>query len=109
MAPTTIERTSASRAVGAARSPFADLDLQDRHIAVEPPEARGVPRDGVRLLVSSTQSGHTHTVFRDVVDVLRPGDVLVVNTSGTRPAAVDVRTDPGADLVLHVSTSLPGG
>jgi len=104
MAPTTLERTTGP----GARAPFAGLQLEERHIATEPPEARGVLRDGVRLLVSSGEAGHTHTTFRDVPDVLRPGDVLVVNTSGTRPAALDARTDQGDDLVVHVSTSLPG-
>lgn len=76
-----------------------DFALPDALSAHEPPEARGVPRDGVRLLVS-TRTGHCHRIFRDLPDVLRPGDVLVVNISATLPAAV-----PAADgHVVHFST-----
>lgn len=75
--------------------------------AHEPPEARGLPRDGVRLLVGSRRHGNvSHHRFTDLPDLLRPGDVLVVNTSGTLPAAVPV--DGGA-LWLHLSTRTPDG
>ena len=73
--------------------------------ATEPPEARGLPRDGVRLLVGGPD-GVSHHRFPDLPQLLAAGDVLVVNRSGTLPAAVDV---DGSDLVLHVSTSRPGG
>jgi S-adenosylmethionine:tRNA ribosyltransferase-isomerase len=46
-----------------------------------------------------------HRVFRDLPEVLRPGDLLVVNNSGTLPAALDaVDLDTGTRVVLHVST-----
>ena len=48
-----------------------------------------------------------HVGFRDLPDVLRPGDVLVINTSGTRKASLPaVRTD-GSEVRLHLSTRLP--
>lgn len=72
--------------------------------AHEPPEARGLGRDGVRLLVSS--SAVTHHRFTDLPSLLRAGDVLVVNTSATMPAAVAV---PGSPLAVHFSTELPDG
>jgi S-adenosylmethionine:tRNA ribosyltransferase-isomerase len=75
--------------------------------AHEPPEARGVPRDQVRMLVGRRDTGDlSHHIFADLPDVLEPGDVLVVNTSGTMPAAIDLL---GTDLTLHVSTELPDG
>ena len=74
--------------------------------APAPPEARGLPRDGVRMLVSRAASGTvTHHRFTDLPGLLLPGDLLVVNTSRTLPAAVPV----GPDLAIHVSTGLPDG
>ncbi|POM25997.1 S-adenosylmethionine:tRNA ribosyltransferase-isomerase [Actinomadura rubteroloni] len=71
--------------------------------AHEPPEARGVGRDGVRLLVGR-RSGRavTHHAFTDLPDLLRPSDLLVVNVSPTLPAAV--RLDR---LTVHFSTPAP--
>ncbi|HVV22531.1 MAG TPA: S-adenosylmethionine:tRNA ribosyltransferase-isomerase, partial [Pseudonocardiaceae bacterium] len=73
--------------------------------AHEPPEARGLARDGVRLLVGAGD-GVTHHRFTDLPDLLLPGDVLVVNTSATVPAAVPI---PDAGLTLHLSTEHPDG
>ena len=77
--------------------------------AAEPPEARGLARDGVRLLVSRADTGEVaHTRFSDLAQWLDPGDLLVVNTSGTLNAAVPARTPGGEPFVVHLSTSLPG-
>jgi S-adenosylmethionine:tRNA ribosyltransferase-isomerase len=73
--------------------------------AHEPPEMRGITRDAVRLLVSSSENGHRHTTFNDLPRHLEPGDVLVINTSSTVPAAVPVE----GNQLLHLSTSMPGG
>src|SRR5689334_10948250 len=73
--------------------------------AGEPPEARGLARDGVRLLVGDADGVHHHR-FTDLPSLLRPGDVLVVNTSGTLPAALAVA---GRPMALHFSTELPDG
>jgi S-adenosylmethionine:tRNA ribosyltransferase-isomerase len=52
--------------------------------AREPPEARGLARDGVRLMVSRGGGELiTHARFRHLPDYLRPGDVVVVNASAT--------------------------
>ena len=50
--------------------------------AARPTEARGIPRDAVRLLVGSAR-GVEHASFSDLPAHLAPGDVLVVNTSAT--------------------------
>jgi S-adenosylmethionine:tRNA ribosyltransferase-isomerase len=72
--------------------------------AHEPPEARGRARDDVRLLVGRRGIGDvSHHEFRELPDLLEPGDLLVVNTSATLPAAV--RLDR---LAVHFSTPLPG-
>jgi S-adenosylmethionine:tRNA ribosyltransferase-isomerase len=82
--------------------------LDDRHVAHEPPEGRGLRRDQVRLLVSHGAADPVHTRFAALPDHLRQGDLLVVNTSATVPAALDglLDTEP---VVVHVSTELPAG
>jgi S-adenosylmethionine:tRNA ribosyltransferase-isomerase len=58
--------------------------------AREPPERRGLARDQVRLLVLDRRSGRVeHTRFDRLEDYLRPGDLLVFNSSRTLPAALD--------------------
>jgi S-adenosylmethionine:tRNA ribosyltransferase-isomerase len=74
--------------------------------APAPPEARGLPRDGVRMMVSRAGLGTvTHHQFTDLPGLLLPGDLLVVNTSRTLPAAVPA----GPGLAIHFSTGLPDG
>ncbi|OSC41982.1 S-adenosylmethionine:tRNA ribosyltransferase-isomerase [Mycobacterium decipiens] len=69
--------------------------------ATEPPEARGVARDQVRLLVARPD-GVDHARFADLGDHLRPGDLLVVNNSATLPAAVDGHR-AGYPVTVHFS------
>jgi S-adenosylmethionine:tRNA ribosyltransferase-isomerase len=83
------------------------FDLPDELSASAPPEARGLARDEVRLLVASPSGVH-HTVFASLGEHLGPGDLLVVNTSGTLPAAVDARR-AGRPIVVHFATSLDDG
>ncbi|HEU5299346.1 MAG TPA: S-adenosylmethionine:tRNA ribosyltransferase-isomerase [bacterium] len=76
--------------------------------AREPPEARGLSRDGVRLLVSSARADRiVHARFTDLPAFLRSGDLLVVNVSATIPAALTARRADGTEVALHVSTRLP--
>jgi len=83
--------------------------------AREPPEARGLARDGVRLLVSRGGGELiTHARFRHLPDYLRPGDVVVVNASATINASLEAvreggRGRPAEPVELHLSTRLPGG
>lgn len=72
--------------------------------ATEPPEARGVARDAVKLLVARP-GGVNHVHFADLGDYLRPGDLLVVNDSATLPAAVDGNR-AGRAIAIHFSTAL---
>jgi S-adenosylmethionine:tRNA-ribosyltransferase-isomerase (queuine synthetase) len=82
--------------------------------AHEPPEARAGSRggsrsgsrDSVALMVSRRASGEiSHHAFTDLPGLLLPGDLVVVNTSGTLPAAVAA----GEGLVVHFSTAMPAG
>ncbi|MEV0000381.1 S-adenosylmethionine:tRNA ribosyltransferase-isomerase [Streptomyces sp. NPDC050848] len=73
-----------------------------------PAEQRGpgLGRDDVRLMVSRGAEV-SHHAFRELPGQLRAGDVLVVNTSPTLPAAVTGRlgTEGGGEpVVVHVST-----
>jgi S-adenosylmethionine:tRNA ribosyltransferase-isomerase len=77
--------------------------------AHEPPEARGLARDDVRLLVASRGSrGIAHARFRDLPDLLEPGDAVVVNTSATLPAAIGAVTRDGAAVCVHAAMPAPG-
>src|SRR5207302_10546102 len=76
--------------------------------AHEPPEARGLARDGVRLMVATRRDGRlVHASFRDLPRFLAPGDLLVLNTSATMPAALEARRADGARVALHLSTPSP--
>lgn len=90
----------------AAPSSLLDFTLPPALEAHEPPEARGLARDGVRLLVARRATAKiSHHRFTELPSLLSPGDVLVVNRSATVPAALD--TPRG--LVVHVSTQLDDG
>ncbi len=85
-----------------------DFELPAELEASEPPEARGLARDEVRLMVSALADHRVkHARFRDIADYLRAGDVLVINTSGTLNAALSATRADGTPLELHLSTRLP--
>jgi S-adenosylmethionine:tRNA ribosyltransferase-isomerase len=84
------------------------FELPARLEAHAPPEARGLERDEVRMLVTERASGRVaDRRARDLPDVLAPGDLLVINTSATIPAALRATRADGAQVDLHVSTALP--
>jgi S-adenosylmethionine:tRNA ribosyltransferase-isomerase len=85
------------------------FELPQRLEAHEPPEARGLARDDVRLLVAHGHDGRiTHARFSDLPQFLAAGDLVVVNTSATLPAALPARRDSdGWDLELRLSTPVP--
>jgi S-adenosylmethionine:tRNA ribosyltransferase-isomerase len=77
--------------------------------AAEPPEARGLRRDDVRLLVSHADTDSiAHSRFSELPRWLSAGDLLVVNTSGTLNAALLAHARNGDRFELHLSTRLPG-
>jgi S-adenosylmethionine:tRNA ribosyltransferase-isomerase len=76
--------------------------------ATVPPERRGLARDGVRLMAVRPH-GLTSARFSDLPDLLEPGDLVVVNTSGTLPARLTARRTDGATTPVHVSTTLDDG
>ena len=90
-----------------------DFVLPGELVAREPPEARGLARDGVRLLVSDPDTNNVrHATARDLPDFLDADDVLVVNASATINAALDGwRSERGRSteelVALHLSSPLP--
>ncbi len=94
---------------GTGQRPATRFGATDELTADAPPEARGLSRDGVRLLVASEQDGTVtveHATFRALGRHLRPGDVLVVNNSATIPAEADGRLATRGSVVVHVGTQL---
>ncbi|MEU1427740.1 S-adenosylmethionine:tRNA ribosyltransferase-isomerase [Nocardia sp. NPDC005746] len=91
----------------ALESAAVDFVLPDELSAAAPPEARGLARDEVRLLVSDGPA-LTHARFRELPSFLRPGDLVVFNNSAMITAAVDAEYG-GASAVLHFSTWLDNG
>ncbi len=93
-----------------ATAPPLDFVLPPALEAHEPPEARGLRRDGVRLLVTRRRDGAAaHAGFADLPRYLAPGDLLVVNDSATIPAALAARRANGDPVALHLSTRLTAG
>jgi S-adenosylmethionine:tRNA ribosyltransferase-isomerase len=82
--------------------------LEAGNEAHEPPEARGLRRDEVRLLVSVGRDETKDARFRELGNFLDPGDLIVVNTSATIPAALDGLLPGGEPVVVHLSGALPG-
>ncbi|MFC7221361.1 S-adenosylmethionine:tRNA ribosyltransferase-isomerase [Streptomyces polyrhachis] len=89
-----------------------DVEVPDALLARVPAEQRapGAARDAVRLMVSRGARGGdgegtvSHHAFAELPGVLRAGDVLVVNTSPTLPAAIDGRVGD-EHVVVHFSTA----
>jgi S-adenosylmethionine:tRNA ribosyltransferase-isomerase len=65
-------------------------------------------RDRVRLLVARP-GGVEHARFAALGTFLAPGDLLVVNTSGTLAAAVDGTRHDGRAVTVHVAAALDDG
>jgi S-adenosylmethionine:tRNA ribosyltransferase-isomerase len=87
---------------------LAGARVPPERFAAEPPEARGSGRDDVRLMVSVADREPIHGRFTELPCFLQPGDLLVVNTSATRPSALDGRLPDGHPIALHLATPLPG-
>ncbi len=59
-----------------------DYELPKSFIA----QAPAVPRDSCKLLVLNRDGSIEHRVFRDIIEYLNPGDLLVVNNTRVLPA-----------------------
>ena len=63
------------------------FEVPEALLPVGPARTRGLRRDEVRLLVAGP-GGQQILRFHELPAVLEPGDLLVVNTSATLPAAL---------------------
>lgn len=79
--------------------------IPDGREAALPPELRGVARDHVRLLVAAPD-GLEHRRFCDLPQMLDGGDLVVVNTSATVPAALSASRADGRPTTIHISSWL---
>jgi S-adenosylmethionine:tRNA ribosyltransferase-isomerase len=81
-----------------------DYTLPPELIAQTPIE----PRDSSRLLVVHRASGQLeHRVFRDIVEYLRPGDLLVANDSRVIPARLHGRKTTGGQVEVLLLRRAP--
>ena len=73
-----------------------DYDLPERCIAQEP----AAVRDACKMLVMNRETGELEDrIFRDIIEYLEPGDLLVVNDSRVIPARLyGVKEDTGAHI-----------
>jgi S-adenosylmethionine:tRNA ribosyltransferase-isomerase len=79
-----------------------DYDLPESFIAQAPLE----PRDSSKLMVLGKKTGHIqHLIFRDILDLIQPNDVLVMNDTRVIPARLNAhKLDTGGKaeiLLLH--------
>jgi S-adenosylmethionine:tRNA ribosyltransferase-isomerase len=81
-----------------------DYDLPDERIAQTPIE----PRDAARLLVDRGGAAPDHRHVRDLVDILRPGDLLVVNETKVIPARLALRRGTGGAAEVLMLEPLDG-
>ena len=88
---------------------LADVDyhLPERAIAQRPAE----PRDAARLLVDAPLGGGrvAHRTIADLGDYVRPGDVLVVNTTRVLPARLRLRKETGGVVEVLLLERDPAG
>ena len=71
-----------------------DYELPAEMIAQNP----AVPRDSARLLVVDSPNRHFHAIFRDLPDLLKPGDLLILNNTRVIPARLRGRKSTGAPV-----------
>ena len=89
-------------------APFTFI-LPQELAAKEPPERRGISRDGVRsMVIDRTQDNNViHTKFNCLSDFLLPGDLLVFNSSRTLPASLQGCEVQGNCLEVRLAQKLP--
>lgn len=90
-----------------------EFELPDALAAREPPEARGLPRDSVKMMISRVSDDEiTHSAFSRLPEFLSAGDVLVINTSATLNASFNAvrqaRDNSRSRVILNLSTPLGG-
>lgn len=81
----------------------SDTSLQAYHYELPPDRIAQnpvVPRDASRLLVVDSPQSHRHRLFRDLPDLLRPGDLLILNDTRVLPARLYGRKSSSAAIEI---------
>jgi len=73
-----------------------DYELPEERIAQNPV----TPRDSSRLLVIDSPTHHSHQTFRDLPELLQPGDLLVMNNTRVIPARLYGHKDTGTPVEI---------
>ena len=73
-----------------------DYELPEERIAQTPLS----PRDASRLLVVTSPTHYTHNIFRDLPELLQPGDLLVLNNTRVIPARLYGHKSTGAPVEI---------
>lgn len=73
-----------------------DYHLPEERIAQNPV----TPRDSARLLVLETPTEHSHHIFRDLEEILKPGDLLVLNNTEVIPARLYGQKTTGTEVEI---------
>ena len=83
-----------------------DYDLPQEFIAQTPAD----PRDSSKLMIlNRADETLSHHVFREIVDYIRPNDVLVMNNTRVIPARIPaMRADTGGKLEILLLRKLEG-
>ena len=103
-----LDETTARRTLPELRP--LSFELPPELEAPAPPEARGMTRDAVRMLVAHKEDGTlVHSHFSELPRFLHEGDLVVLNTSGTLAAEIDGVGADGGEVQVHLSTQLPAG
>ncbi len=71
-----------------------DYKLPEERIAQNPV----VPRDASRLLVVKSPTEHSHHIFRELPELLQPGDLLILNNTRVIQARLYGRKSTGAPV-----------
>jgi S-adenosylmethionine:tRNA ribosyltransferase-isomerase len=82
-----------------------DYDLPEDLVAQTPVS----PRDASRLLVLPASGPALHRRFADLPDLLRPGDLLVLNDTRVIPARLVGRKESGGRVEILLCEPLEGG
>lgn len=86
--------------------PFSFV-VPDELNASAPPERRGLRRDHVKLMILDRKTGGAlHTRFDQLDRFLQPGDVLVLNSSRTVPAALSGTLQKNGETSVPVEVRL---
>ncbi len=81
-----------------------NYDLPEGRIAQNPV----VPRDRSQVLVVNSPTTHDHRIFRELPDLLQPGDLLVMNNTRVLPARLYGHKPEGAKIeVLLLEEQAP--